>query len=57
MLVNRNRIVRALRYRRAIAISAPRYMETALYGKRILRIPRYRRAVTISAPHYMETAL
>ena len=43
--------------RRVVALSTPRYVETALYGKRIPRVPCYRRAVAISAPRYMDTAI
>ena len=38
---------------RTVAIRAPLYMETALYGSRVVREPCYRRA--ISAPFYKET--
>ena len=55
MLLSGNRAVRVPCYRRAIANSAPRYVDTALYGNRALRVPRYRRAVAVPAPRYMET--
>ena len=35
ILLNGNHAVRLQRYRTAVAISAPRYMETALYGNRV----------------------
>ena len=73
MLLNGNRAVRVPLYRKAVVISAPRYVETALYVEtvrvpryrrlgiiwkpRTVRVPRYRKAVAISAPHYMETAI
>ena len=47
MLFNENHTLRVPPYRRSVAISAPNYMDTALYGNRVLRIPRYRRAIGI----------
>ena len=55
MLLNGNRAVRLPLYRRAIEISALRYVETALYGNHVLRIPPNRKAFAISALHYIET--
>ena len=36
-------VKRTQRYKRTVAISTPRYVETALYGNSVLRIPHYNR--------------
>ena len=57
MLLNENRAVRVPPYRKAVATSVPRSVETALYGIHVLIIPHYRRTVAISTPTLCENRI